>query len=223
MIRSFLYDTLFCNLTSRWYAEVLSRLPEGVSLLDVGVGTAGALEANAARIRGKRLHVTGIDIDADYVERAQQRIEQSALSENVDIRLESVYDHRGGPYDAVYFSASFMLLPDPRRALQHCATLLKPDGRIYFTQTFEKRRSRWLETVKPMLKGVTSIDFGRVTYEEDFRAEIRGAGLELEEFSTIAEQGGRAFCLAVARPVEATADVERPVSRSMSSAGDDPS
>jgi SAM-dependent methyltransferase len=216
MIRSFLYDTLFRNLTSRWYAEVLNRLPEDMSMLDVGVGTAGALEANAHLISGKRLHVTGIDIDADYVERARQRIEQSAMNEHVDIRLESVYDHRGGPYDAVYFSASFMLLPEPRRALQHCATLLKPDGSIYFTQTFEKRRSRWLETVKPMLKGVTSIDFGRVTYEEDFRAEVRAAGLELEEFSTIAEQGGRAFCLAVANPVRSGVDQSQPVSSSSS-------
>lgn len=216
MIRSFLYDAFFSQLTSRWYTEVLERVPDGVALLDVGVGTAGALEANVDLISGKRLHITGIDIDADYVERAHRRLERSPLSQHVDVRLESVYDHQDGPYDAVYFSASFMLLPDPRRALQHCATLLKPDGRIFFTQTFEKRRSRWIETLKPMLKGVTSIDFGRVTYEEDFREEIHAAGLELEEFTTIAEKGGRAFCLAVASPVRSAVDQSQPVSGSSS-------
>ncbi len=32
--------------------------------------------------------------------------------------LESVYDHAGGPYDAAYFSASLMLLPDPAAAVR---------------------------------------------------------------------------------------------------------
>lgn len=200
MIRSFIYDTLILRLTSRWYAEVLRRVPEGAALLDVGIGTAGALLANAEFVKQKRLRVTGIDIDADYVERARQRLAASSLADRAEVRLESVYDHRDGPYDAVYFSGSFMLLPQPEQALRHCRALLRPDGRIFFTQTFQKQPARWMEVLKPMLKRVTSIDFGRVTYEDDFRAQIRAAGLELEEFTTLADHGGRASCLAVARP-----------------------
>jgi SAM-dependent methyltransferase len=200
MIRSLLYDTLILRLTARWYAEVLGRMPEGAALLDVGIGTAGALLANAERVQRKRLNVTGIDIDGDYIARARQRLHDSSLAERAEVRLESVYDHRGGPYDAVYFSASFMLLPEPERALRHCRTLLKPGGRIFFTQTFQQRPSRWMERFKPMLKRLTSIDFGRVIYEDDFRAQIRDAGLELDEFSVLSRHGSRASCLAVARP-----------------------
>lgn len=200
MIRSFVYDTLILRLTSRWYAEVLRRVPEGAALLDVGIGTAGALLANAERVEQKRLRVVGIDIDADYVARARRRLADSALADRAEVRLESVYDHRGGPYDAVYFSGSFMLLPEPERALRHCGALLTPGGRIYFTQTVQKRPARSMEVLKPMLKRLTSIDFGRVTYEDDFRAQIRAAGLELEEFTVLADHGGRASCLAVARP-----------------------
>jgi hypothetical protein len=47
MIRSFIYDIFILRLTSRWYAEVLRRMPEGAMLLDAGIGTAGALLANA--------------------------------------------------------------------------------------------------------------------------------------------------------------------------------
>lgn len=108
-MRSFLYDTFILRLTSRWYAEVLGRVPEGAALLDVGgIGTAGALLADAERVLQKRLDVTGIDIDADYIARARRRLHDSPLAECAAVRLESVYDHRGGPYDAVYFSASFM-------------------------------------------------------------------------------------------------------------------
>jgi SAM-dependent methyltransferase len=200
MIRSFVYDTLILRLTSRWYAEVLRRMPEGAALLDVGIGTAGALLANADLVKRKSLRVTGIDIDADYIERARRRLRDSPLRDRAEARLESVYDHRGGPYDAVYFSASFMLLPEPERALRHCCTLLNPGGRIYFTQTIQQEPARWMERLKPMLKRVTSIDFGRVTYEDELKEQIRAAGLELEEFATLARHGSRASCIVVARP-----------------------
>lgn len=199
MIRSFIYDTFILRLTSRWYAEVLGRVPEGAALLDVGIGTAGALLANAKLVEQKGLCVTGIDIDADYIARARRRLRDSPLGDHVKADLESVYDHQGGPYDAVYFSGSLMLLPEPERALRHCRALLRPGGRIYFTQAFQVQPSRWMEMVKPRLKQVTSIDFGRVTYEDDFRAQIRAAGLEVEEFSTLARFGNRADCIAVTK------------------------
>lgn len=210
MTRSFIYDALILRLTSRWYAEVLRRVPEGAALLDVGIGTAGALVANADLVKRKCLYVTGIDIDADYVERARRRLQDSPLAERAEVRLESVYDHDGGPYDAVYFSASFMLLPEPERALRHCCALLNPDGRIFFTLTIQKQPARWMEILKPMLKRITSIDFGRVTYEDEFRAQIRAAGLELEELTTLAFHGSRASCIAVARPLSGRRYEERP-------------
>jgi len=201
MIRSFIYDLLILRLTSRWYAEVLARVPEGAALLDVGMGTAGALLANADAVKRKRLRIVGIDVDADYVARARRRLGDSSLADVAEVRLESVYDHRGGPYDAVYFSGSFMLLAEPEQALRHCCTLLKPDGRIFFTQTIQKQPARWMEVLKPMLKRITSIDFGRVTYEDDFRAQLRAADLRLVEFTTLSRHRSRTTCIAVATPV----------------------
>lgn len=200
MIRSLLYNTLILRLTARWYDEVLRRVPEGAALLDVGIGTAGALLANAERVQQKRLRVIGIDIDEDYVEHARRRLRDSPLAGRAEVRLESVYDYRGRPFDAIYFSASFMLLPEPERALRHCCALLKPDGRIYFTQTIEQRPSRYMERLKPMLKRLTSIDFGRVTYEDEFKSQLDAAGLALEEFTVLSRHGKRASCLAVAAP-----------------------
>lgn len=212
MIRSFIYDTLILRLTSRWYAEVLSRLAEGSTLLDVGIGTAGALLANADLVKQKGLHVTGIDIDAGYIERARGRIEASQLNDRIQAHLESVYDHRGGPYDAVCFSGSFMLLPEPEQALRHCRSLLNPGGRVYFTLTIQRRPARWMEILKPMLKWVTSIDFGRVTYEDEFNAQINAAGFEVEEFTALSGHANRRACVAVARRAVARGqeDGERP-------------
>lgn len=202
MNRSFIYDSLLPRLTAQWYYEVFQRVPQGAAVLDVGVGTARALLSNADLVQEKGLEVTGVDIDADYIERARKRLGESVVSDRVQVHLESVYDHQGGPYDAVYFSASLMLLPDPVAALWHGRDLLAPGGRFYFTQTIHQRRARWLEWLKPMLKHVTSADFGRVTYAESFRSELASGGLELEEFTTLSEHGNQAYCLAVARPAE---------------------
>lgn len=204
MIRSFIYDALILRLTSRWYAEVLQRVPEGVSLLDVGIGTAGALLSNAELVRQKKICITGIDIDAGYAETARYRIANSEIGNQVGVRLESVYDHQGGPYDAIYFSGSLMLLPDPAKALRLCRDLLSPDGRIYLTLTLEMQASPWMEVLKPRLKWLTSIDFGSVTYERTLRAQLAAAGLELEELSILGRKGVRSSCIVVARSAAAT-------------------
>lgn len=195
-----MYDRVIVALTSRWYAEVLARLPRHARLLDVGVGTAGALLAQARLLQRRDLHVVGVDIDGDYVRRARQRVAASPVRERVEIRHESLADHRGGPYDAVYFAASFMLFPDPVGALRDARQLLAPGGRIWFTQTFQDRESRTMERLKPALRRWTGIDFGRVTYEADFFATLEAGGLSVTTHEVLGRTGGRSSRLVAAVP-----------------------
>lgn len=208
MLRSAIYDFTFARLTARWYRDVLNRVPVDARLLDVGVGTATALAMNAALLRERRIHVTGIDIDADYVRKARQRVEDEGLADHIDIRLESIYDHTAGAtggsadgYDAIYFSASFMLLERPEEALRHVHTLLKPGGHILFTQTFSERRSRLMEFAKPLLGKFTTMEFGRVTYEDEFLRTLQESGFVLEELVVMKRSIGQSFRLAIAAPV----------------------
>ena len=197
--RALIYDKAIVGLTAGWYRAVLGRLAPGSHLLDIGIGTGSALLANAATLAEKRLRVSGLDIDAAYVDRCRRAVGEKGLDGIVAPRLESVYDHRGGPYDAAYFSASFMLLPDPPAALRHVRSLLVPDGRIYFTQTFEHTPSRAVETLKPLLRLLTTIDFGRVTYEADFRRALAAGGETIEAFEVLNEGPRRSGALAVSR------------------------
>ena len=128
------------------------------------------------------------------------------MSEHVTTRWNSVYDHDDGPYDAVYFSASFMLLDDRLRALRQVISQLAPDGKIFFTQTFHHDRSAWLERLKPMLHRFTTIHFGVVTYEDEFRRMLNEGGLEIEEWVTMGKTRSASYQLAMARPQ--TSDVE---------------
>jgi SAM-dependent methyltransferase len=197
--RVLIYDAVIVRLTAGWYRAVLTRLQQGCRLLDVGMGTGGALLANADLLVDKDVRVTGVDIDAAYVRRCNRQIAKEGLEDRITAQLESVYDHRGGSYDAAYFSASFMLLPDPPAALRHVCSLLAPAGRLYFTQTFEHRRSRAVEIVKPLLRLATTIDFGRVTYEADFRRTLAAGGVELETLEALDQGRRRSSVLAVAR------------------------
>ncbi|BCX82180.1 2-polyprenyl-6-hydroxyphenyl methylase/3-demethylubiquinone-9 3-methyltransferase [Methylomarinovum caldicuralii] len=199
-LRGLIYDHTFAKLTIDWYRAVLERLPAGAVVLDVGIGTGGAVAANAALIRRKALQILGIDIDPDYVTRCRQALERAGLSEQVEVRLESVYDHQGGPYDAVYFSGSFMLLPDPVTALAHVLSLLKPEGRVYFTQTFHERRSPLAEKIKPMLHKVTTIHFGQVTYWDDFRRVAEAAGAEVVDNVVLGRMRNATFRLIEVKP-----------------------
>lgn len=199
-LRGWIYDRLVAGMTAYWYREVLDRLPDKAVVLDVGIGTGAAMARSADLVRGKQLRVIGLDIDPDYLDRCRRELVRSGLEKHVSPVLSSVYDHEGGPYDAVYFSASLMLLPDPVMAIKHVADQLAPDGRIFATQTFQHRRSRLLERAKPLIRHVTTIHFGRVTYEEDFRRTFADADVELVELLTMSTTRASSHRLAIARP-----------------------
>lgn len=196
-LRGWLYDRLVAGMTTDWYREVLLRIPDGARVLDVGIGTGAALAGCADLLRSKQLDVVGLDIDRDYLERCGTEMARAGLSDRVRPLLSSVYDHHGGPYDAVYFSASLMLLPDPAAAISHVAAQLAPGGRLFCTQTFHHRRSPMLERAKPMIRHVTTIHFGRVTYEHEFRQAFADAGVELVELVTMSSSRRSSYRLAV--------------------------
>ena len=199
-MRAWIYNKALMSLTPHWYANVLDRLPEGAKLLDVGIGTGEALVRNADTIRTKRIRVQGVDIDATYLKHCASNIEKHGLQDHVQCRHQSVYEHMDGPYDGVYFGASFMLLPDPIKALHHVSGLLKPEGLMYFTQTFHDKPAKLMEKVKPMLHKVTTIHFGKVTYEQDFRDVISEAGMELKTLEVMDKRGKTSFRSAVVAP-----------------------
>jgi ubiquinone/menaquinone biosynthesis C-methylase UbiE len=207
-MRAWIYDRTFLGLTGSWYREVLERLPHGARILDVGIGTGGAMVRNAALLKERNLHVLGVDIDRDYLRRCRERVAKAGLDQHIVPKLESVYDHRGGPYDAVYFSASFMVLPDPVAALRHVAGLLTPTGRIYFTQTIHTKRAPVMERLKPMLHRLTTIHFGRVTYQHELAEVVQQAGLCLDEAVILGRARDPCFYLAIAKPPTPTPSVE---------------
>ncbi len=181
LLRPYVYDFVIVGMTKEWYKNVLERVDNGAHVLDVGIGTGTALFRNKSLLQKKNISVTGIDYDKDYVQLCDKNIINEKLSKSVDVRHVSVYEYKGGPYDAAYFSGSLMIMPDPVAALTHVKKMLKPNGKIFITQTFETKKNWLLETTKPLLKFLTTIDFGNVTYEKDFLKSVEKANLKIIE------------------------------------------
>lgn len=80
-------------------------------------------------------------------------------------------------FDAAYFSGSLTVLPDPAAALRAMEPLIKARGRVYITQTFQRGASPVMAAIKPLLKYVTTIDFGQLTTLADLDKIIADAGV----------------------------------------------
>ncbi|KAL7472247.1 hypothetical protein ACHAXS_012574 [Conticribra weissflogii] len=210
--KSFIYDAVILRMTEKWYRYVLDRLDENSVLLDVGIGTGGALLRCIDIVKSKNIKVVGIDIDSAYVEAGKLTIQSAGLSDMVSIDRVDVYEGRdallklakdkgaaldsdGKFFDAVYFSGSFSLLPDPVKALQLVSDLVKSkkvdgsdrlsEGSIFITQTYQRRTPFFLPFVKPLLKYATTIDFGNLVREEEVLKTFNDSGLKVVEHKVI--------------------------------------
>jgi alpha-N-acetylglucosaminidase len=168
---NYLYNIIIDDVTNLCYGNCLDYFSDHSTILDVGIGNGAMLEQHHATIRLKNLKITGIDINRQYLSHCRKLIRRYRLEDAIDTHFAPVetYLPPGNHYfDFIFFSMSFMLFQDQQLVLDRIKPWLKPNGGVVFFQTMFKDRSILLEIVKPRLKYVTTVDFGRVTYEKEF-------------------------------------------------------
>ncbi|HET58737.1 MAG TPA: class I SAM-dependent methyltransferase [Deltaproteobacteria bacterium] len=170
---NYLYKLIIDDVTDICYGNCLNFFPRGSRVLDVGIGNGIMLEAYHRLIESKNLDITGIDINRQYLKHCRKMIHRYGLEDSVRVHyaaVESYVPPENEYFDYVLFSMSFMLFDDQHYVLERIRPWLKRGGGVVFFQTMFKNHSLFLDIVKPRLKYVTTIDFGRVTYEDDFYA-----------------------------------------------------
>jgi alpha-N-acetylglucosaminidase len=168
---NYLYKLIIDDVTHICYQNCLEYFPPGSRILDVGIGNGIMIRQHHRLIRTKNLEIIGIDINRQYLRHCRNLIRKWNLGEHIQAQyspVESYVPPGEQFFDYILFSMSFMLFHDQQFVLERIKPWLRPEGEVVFFQTMFKNRSPLLDFIKPRLKYVTTVDFGRVTYEKDF-------------------------------------------------------
>jgi len=187
-MKSLLYNLVINDLSRHCYENCLNYFPQRSAVLDVGIGNGAMLRNFHPLIRSKNLRITGIDINRYYLEHCRQLIEKYGLQDNITIYRMPVEEYEPAPsasFDFILFSMSFMLFKDQDSVLERTMSWLKPGGKIIFFQTIHKDRFPLMEFIKPKLKYLTTVEFGKVTYEHEFRTTLQEHNLQVDRDNLI--------------------------------------
>lgn len=170
-VKNYLYKLIIYSVTDLCYSNCLNYFPPGSRILDVGIGNGMMLRNYHGLIKSKDFSIVGIDINNDYLRHCSGLIKDCRLENHIRIfhqGVESYEPPEQGYFDYILFSMSFMLFDDQGMVLDRVRNWLKPHGKILFFQTMFHDRSLFMEFIKPKLKYFTTVDFGRVTYDDGF-------------------------------------------------------
>lgn len=183
-MRNQLYKLIINGVTDYCYKNCLDYFSHNSTILDVGIGNGLMMEKYHPLIKSKDLKIYGIDINKNYLNHCEHLIRTYHLENHIEIYRKPVQAYeplKKEYFDFILFSMSFMLFNDQQSVLDRIKNWLKPGGKIVFFQTMYKERSRLMEFIKPKLKYITTIDFGKVTYEKDFFALLDEKKLSISE------------------------------------------
>jgi len=175
-MKNHLYRLIINDVTISCYQNCLELFSDHATILDVGIGNGSMIENYHALIKSKGLKIIGIDINKNYLDYCVDLIRNFQLKDNLTIchqPVEAYTPPEERYFDFILFSMSFMLLNDQAMVLDRITDWLKPGGQIVFFQTIFKERFPLMAFIKPKLKYVTTVDFGKITYEEDFFALLK--------------------------------------------------
>ena len=109
-------------------------LQPGMRVLEVGPGN-GRYTLAAARWLGEAGKLVTVDIEPKMIERVLRRAQAEGLT-NLDARVANVYElpFDEGSFDAVTMITVIGEIPEPVRAMREFYRVLKPSGRLAFSE-----------------------------------------------------------------------------------------
>ncbi|HYP39540.1 MAG TPA: class I SAM-dependent methyltransferase [Chloroflexia bacterium] len=109
------------------------ELRKGMNILDVGCGTGFPL-FHLVHLHGSSCRVTGIDVWAEGLERAQLKLETYGLPNVWIVRADAAaMPFAEGEFDLIVLNLIVNNLADPATALAECFRVAKPGARIALT------------------------------------------------------------------------------------------
>ena len=129
-----IYDIVYDKLTeAAAKTAVRAAVAAGSVILEAGVGTGLALEYYP-----KNIELHGVDLSADMLERARDKVKKKNLSHVKSLKQMDVcsLNFADQTFDAVCAQFIITLVPQPERALSEFLRVLKPGGQIILINHF---------------------------------------------------------------------------------------
>jgi phosphatidylethanolamine/phosphatidyl-N-methylethanolamine N-methyltransferase len=167
------YDLLFGDVLQPGRVAAVARMPLGqpAEILEVGVGTG-----LSAPLYPAECHVTGIDLSAEMLAQAHQRISARQLERIRLIQMDAArLTFPDDTFDVVYAPYTISVVPEPVRVALEMRRVCKPGGTILFLNHFLSA-NRWLARVERALSPLT-MHLG-FRCDVDLAHLLAGAGLE---------------------------------------------
>jgi SAM-dependent methyltransferase len=174
-----IYELIFGNKnfplsTPNLFYSVLKEIPESSNILDFGCGSGICYKKiDTINLIVKSNHrITGIDINKFAINKFQNKINSNSLAGKIDLKCGDIFAMKiNEKFDYVIFSESAPLL-SPEFLIQvssHIKTnLLKEGGKLIFINNLAENPQFITRVIKPKLKYITTIDFGRVIVKNEF-------------------------------------------------------
>jgi 2-polyprenyl-6-hydroxyphenyl methylase/3-demethylubiquinone-9 3-methyltransferase len=167
-------------LRLRWIEDIVPLA--GLRVLDVGCG--GGILSDAMARRGA--NVLGIDLSSKALRVAQLHALEAGTEtvEYREIAAEALALEEAGRYDVVTCMEMLEHVPEPASVVEACATLVKPDGKVFYS-TLNRNAKAFLfaivgaEYVLNLLPRGTH-EYARFIRPSELARWCRAAGLEVE-------------------------------------------
>jgi ubiquinone/menaquinone biosynthesis C-methylase UbiE len=178
-----IFISFFFTLSSHLILINHMHLSSG-NFLDVGCGTGKPLKAIVNRLKQVYSKIVGVDLHPAYTEKAINLFEGDSQVEIYNMDFYKIAETLKVKFKTIFFSFSFMLMPDQLKALEVAKSILErsEESRISFALTINKNKNSLLSKLKPLIKRVTTVDFGNVVYEDSFMNLLESAELEVTRY-----------------------------------------
>jgi alpha-N-acetylglucosaminidase len=160
--------------TPNLFYLTLKDIPDNCNILDFGCGS-GTCYKNKKVINiiiEKKLKITGLDINSFEVEEFKKNIKNTPLENILSVKSGDIFNEIfNEKFDYVIFSESAPLLENLfliKLIAYMKNNLLTLNGKICFINNLVKTPQFFVSFIKPKLKYITTLDFGRVLTADDF-------------------------------------------------------
>ena len=149
-VQSKFYDVTFGRLVRKRIATAIAqhvRLQEGMTILDVGVGT-GASFNTYPKDRGQ---IVGIDLSPGMLGKAAVRLRETGRSNAILARANALLlPFADDTFDGIFVSHVISVVSDPVRLLDECCRVSKPGSRIVMVNHFQST-NRFVAAIERLL------------------------------------------------------------------------